>query len=803
MKPRAAGRARCRRMGGGALLVVVVAAVVACGGPEERKARYFKAGEELYEKGDYRRAILEFKNALQVDPNFARAYQRLGMAQLRSKDVRSAYAALSKAVELDPNLLDAQASLGQLLLAAGQTERAKAKAELVLGKDPEHPEALLLKAAYLLADNRPHAEEILKGLIDKRPDRPEPYLLLAAARVKQGDPAGARKVLADLLARKPDSTEARLRLAALFERDKRLDEAEREYRALLEREPKSEGIRVLLAQFYGRAGRDEQARQTLEGLIADEPKDVRFRLLLAEYYRSKKQDAEMEKTLQEALEAFPEDYGPREMLARYYVAQGQQDKAFQLVQDFVGKVRSGPGLPEARLMLASLYRGEGKDAQAMDQAEKLLQESPADARAHGLKGDLLATKGDYAGAIAEYRLVLRDEPQNTAVMLGLAKAHLLNHELALAEDTYKKVLEKKPDLREARVGLAEVYRRRGRLDDAARELKPLVEADRDDRGALAALGDLALARKDVAAAKEYVSRLQALEPASAPVLYRSGLVQLAEGKSGDAFVLFEKALEVDPDFAPALGQMLDAWVQHKQIAEAIERCRKQSELRPKNALYRVYLAKLHAMNKETDQARAILIETVEKNPDDLEALFELGRLEQSTGSLDAAIQAYRRIQEKNPKAKGITLLLGTLYEQQKRYDQAKALYQEVLAEKPDSVVAANNLAFLYAEVDPTKATLGKAEELVLPLLGKYSGNATIVDTGAWVHYRLGNYEKARDMLLSLQDKDRAAPIVRYHLGMAYARLGEKESARANLKRAVESGEDFPGRADAQKELGRL
>jgi len=57
-------------------LVVCMALLAGCGGPEARKQKFFEKGKALYEKGDYVRARLEFKNALQIDPKFKRPWKR-------------------------------------------------------------------------------------------------------------------------------------------------------------------------------------------------------------------------------------------------------------------------------------------------------------------------------------------------------------------------------------------------------------------------------------------------------------------------------------------------------------------------------------------------------------------------------------------------------------------------------------------------------------------------------------------------------------------------------------------------------
>jgi len=55
-------------------LFLVATLMAACGGPEEKKMKFFNKGKVLYEKGDYIKARLEFKNAIQINPKFAEGY---------------------------------------------------------------------------------------------------------------------------------------------------------------------------------------------------------------------------------------------------------------------------------------------------------------------------------------------------------------------------------------------------------------------------------------------------------------------------------------------------------------------------------------------------------------------------------------------------------------------------------------------------------------------------------------------------------------------------------------------------------
>ena len=80
------------------LVMGLVFVLFACsgGGPEEKRAKFYNKGAALYEQGDYVKAALELKNALQVDPKFAQGYYLLGMCSFRRGEFKKAYGTISR-----------------------------------------------------------------------------------------------------------------------------------------------------------------------------------------------------------------------------------------------------------------------------------------------------------------------------------------------------------------------------------------------------------------------------------------------------------------------------------------------------------------------------------------------------------------------------------------------------------------------------------------------------------------------------------------------------------------------------------
>ena len=87
------------------LIVIGCLAVVLTGctrDPNVRKQKYFESGQRYYEEGRYREAIIQFRNATQVDGRFTEAHYQVAQTYTKVKDWQHAYMELSRTLELDP-----------------------------------------------------------------------------------------------------------------------------------------------------------------------------------------------------------------------------------------------------------------------------------------------------------------------------------------------------------------------------------------------------------------------------------------------------------------------------------------------------------------------------------------------------------------------------------------------------------------------------------------------------------------------------------------------------------------------------
>ena len=121
-----------------------------------------------------------------------------------------------------------------------------------------------------------------------------------------------------------------------------------------------------------------------------------------------------------------------------------------------------------------------------------------------------------------------------------------------------------------------------------------------------------------------------------------------------------------------------------------------------------------------------------------------------------------------------------------RFDDAIKLYEELLKERPNADVVANNLASLLSDHRTDKASLARAHELAQRF--KRSEVAQFKDTLGWINYKMGKADEATMLIADATKQLPDLAVFRYHLGMSYLAQNKKDAARKELEKALALGE---------------
>jgi len=169
-----------------------------------------------------------------------------------------------------------------------------------------------------------------------------------------------------------------------------------------------------------------------------------------------------------------------------------------------------------------------------------------------------------------------------------------------------------------------------------------------------------------------------------------------------------------------------------------------------------------------------------------------------SGDHEAAATALRNWLAVQPDDHRVRLQLAMYLDQTGRQEDAIAEYEQLLDQRPDNVVALNNLAWLYHLVGD-----GRAVTLAEQAVELAPDRPEITDTLGWILVEEG--ELRRGLLLLQQAAVQAPhiPDIRYHLAVAYQRVGRLDEARKELQYLLASGEEFARRDDAQALMNEL
>ncbi len=144
-------------------------------------------------------------------------------------------------------------------------------------------------------------------------------------------------------------------------------------------------------------------------------------------------------------------------------------------------------------------------------------------------------------------------------------------------------------------------------------------------------------------------------------------------------------------------------------------------------------------------------------------------------------------------------MIGLIQEAKGNRDAAREQYEQVLAQDPRSGVAANNLAWIYAETgrhDDAIRLAGVAQE-------ELPGRPEPQDTLGWAYYNKGLAGHAIGAFERAIARAPRNPLYQYHLGLAQLKSGSKDKAAAAFEKALAIKSDFPGADDARARLKEL
>ena len=785
------------------ILVVLLlsAGLGGCGGKEARLAEHLEKGKSYLEQGDIAKARVEIKNVLQIDPKTAEGFYLAGLIEEKQGEMAKAYANYLKANELKPGDPDTLGRLARIYLLGGDLTKAGENADAVLAKKADDPMALTIKAAIAARNkNTQEATAIAQRVIEKSPGYLEAYALLAGIYRSSGQPDLALRTLEAGIKANPRDTSLRITLISQLAEDQKIDKAIEENRELVKLEPEKFEYRFGLARLM--AGKKDLAgaEKVLRDAIAAAGKDEQRRVALFDFLVANGRKEDAVKELQSATNELPSAYGLRFRLANYFESTGDNAKTEEQLNTIIKQDKLGPSGLAARTALAGLRLGQERDDEAIALLAEVLKENPRDNAALLLRGKISQTRGNMVDAIADFRSILKDQPDSLEATTRLAQAHLANGEPQMAIETVSHLNDKRAENPEIGLLLAEVKVASGDRKAAMNDVADILKRDARNARALAIKADIEANDKNWDAAEKTLLVWKEAYPNDPQPDFRLGNLFLAQKKLSQAGGAFERALAKKPGAIEPLTGFVNVQIATGKPEKAIALIQQVMRDNPRNVIAQLLLARVLEKQGRKGEAESAFRKAVELEPKIPATHLELAAYFSRTGDLAAAETVLKAGISVLRDASQLEAQLGDLYVLRGVPDQAAQQFEAVLKVHPGNEQAANNLASVLLDTKSDRASHERALKLATRF--KDSSNLAYLDTYGWAQVRLGHLDDAIPVLKKVIEKAPDVPIFQYHLGSALFAKGETGAAKSLLGKAVNSPGRFPGKEEAQAMLTR-
>lgn len=766
----------------------------------------------MWVEGQQDQAVTLLEDLNKKMPNNPGVINRLVGMYRQLKRIDDARKLLDDAIKADPN--DAQLATQRKLIEepdpqkqlemrlqmtegiadpkAQAMERANIYAEW--NKDEEYA-AQLKKAASLDIQTPGVAQRLLRYALAKK-DWTLAEEMAAKARENDLDGVGGKLYLANVLTaqaqfpeavsvlqkvleQRPDLKNAQIMLADCYLRSKNFEKAETELLKIVDADPSYVPAVVGLAQAYELEGKMDKSAEWIERAHQLMPSDPYVQLRYLEQREEQAQNLDdIIRQREQILKRSPDDRQNRFRLALLYERTGRLQEAEDM-QWYIFE-HSPDKLASTRVLISFLDR-IGRSTEVDQLARELLRDTKDKVGAYVLYGEFLA-RHSASQAEEAFNQAVQADPNDPRPYLAKARffaaqgkyseaAKEMEHHLKLPQASGSE-----KDLVRYLINTDEA----GELEKASGLLDQMIAKDASDSEALMLKGLLAVKRKDIKKAEDFLTRAVQASPNSAVPLVQRSRLYIVEGelKKARADLQAAKLLNNSPETTLDLAQVLTMLHDYDeagiQCTEVYSRRRNDKDI-----VGHVVRLLLNARPPNWTRLEPILAEARKTFPRDQDIRMLEGEMWRRRGDVDRSIASL----EEAVKIGSVTgEIMGSYLQSLLNTKQ----YDKVLSVSKDYVDRAEFKPWLTAMRGTALAKLGQAAEAETMFLAAFKEAQSqqlgdVIDQMVQAYELKGAIGKLNEWL-----KDRPADWrMCYFLGELYRKDKDWAKSISMLGRALE------------------
>ena len=270
----------------------------------------------------------------------------------------------------------------------------------------------------------------------------------------------------------------------------------------------------------------------------------------------------------------------------------------------------------------------------------------------------------------------------------------------------------------------------------------------------------------------------------------NGMHQARVNNPKAARIAYERALELSPGFLEAIGGLTVLDLAAKNPASAIARLEAEIAKQPANAPLLILVgSSAQCRGRLREGGTGATPGRVSVTLDFTTGYAMLAQLYLRQKRTDEARAEFEGMVQRDPSGGWRPDDDWDVADQQGKHEEAIKVYATAVSGTENAPVAANNLAFIYAEQG---TNLDVALQLATAAKQRLPNDPNVDDTIGWIYYKKGMANLAvKPFEESLKKRPDQAEVL-FHLGLAYAKLDEKAKARDALERALKLNPQIGG-----------
>lgn len=667
------------------LLAAACVLLAACG--KKTEADMVAAAKSHLQNNDPKAALIELKSLLQKTPNSGEARYLLGKMLLDGGDAVAAQLELQKAAELRFDAVRVAPALARANLELGDSKKVIDAYAGVSLPDANAQADLLTTVATAMARQgfRNEAIGTVEKAIAEAPHHTPAQVLKARLLADQRDFTGANAILAGVLARDAKSSEAWMlkgdielygqadRQAALASYRKAAEFARRPAAAY------TNVIEILLAEKQIDAATTAVA--SLKKAAPDQPQTLYFEGVLAYVNKDYKTARDLAGRLVQA--------APTNALALQLAGTAEyQLRNLPQAETYLGKALThAPGLVLARQMLAQIQQRTGQPSKAIETLAPLLEQPKVSAEVLAIAAEAHLANGDAKKSEELFARAMKAKPEDARIRTAHAMGQMRRGETESAIEELAGVAGSDKGV-VADMALISAHLRKNELDKALAAIAAL-ERKQPDRPVAANLrGRVMVLKKDQAGARQSFEKALEIDRQYYPAMASLAALDLVEKKPDEARKRFEAFLKDQPRNVPALlglANLLSRTGAGKQEVGAV--LARAVKADPSQPTARLRLIEHHLTFRENKEALAAAQDGVAALPNHGDLLLALGRVQMAGGQHQQAVSTLSQLVSLKAESPAAHLALGEAYLARKDVASAEKSFRKALAIRADLLPA--------------------------------------------------------------------------------------------------------------------